>query len=354
MASSQPDLQKYERALARYFQIPAAERKSRDREKILNTLGVENPQEFLGMHIPLWETKIDELLDPTSTDMLPISISHSYVNWVRGAIRLMPPGARVKILSSKLKATGLKKSVLALLQTMTGETHRDFEITDVQLVEKVHKDTLFTARTPDRKEYPLYLSHFGCMGEYIYSGLPGLVGLPALPAVYHVTPQGEEVLLKPKEQGVNIYHDDSVTTARINRDGGWWVAAAAAQDALGDCIGTALRYGHYVATPDKKVVMIDNIELFHLEETDVRIFEPIYEFLPRKAYPEDARRREALQERMQADYEKAYGEQMAVIRKEWPEIERYLIEMRRNIHSYSGEVFETILSRIKARILPKR
>jgi len=354
MASSQPDLQKYERALARYFQIPAAERKSRDREKILNTLGVENPQEFLGMHIPLWETKIDELLDPTSTDMLPISISHSYVNWVRGAIRLMPPGARVKILSSKLKATGLKKSVLALLQAMTGETPRDFEITDVQLVEKVHKDTLFTVRTPDRKEVPLYLSHFGCMGEYIYSGLPGLVGLPALPAVYHVTPQGEEVLLKPKEQGVNIYHDDSVTTARINRDGGWWVAAAAAQDALGDCIGTALRYGHYVATPDKKVVMIDNIELFHLEETDVRIFEPIYEFLPRKAYPEDARRREALQERMQADYEKAYGEQMAVIRKEWPEIERYLIEMRRNIHSYSGEVFETILSRIKARILPKR
>jgi len=41
------------------------------------------------MHIPLWEAKLDELLDPTSTDMLPISISHSYVNWVRGAIRMI-------------------------------------------------------------------------------------------------------------------------------------------------------------------------------------------------------------------------------------------------------------------------
>jgi hypothetical protein len=100
--------------------------------------------------------------------------------------------------------------------------------------------------------------------------------------------------------------------------------------------------------------MIDNIELFHLEDTDVRIFEPIYEFLPRKAYPEDTRRREQLQEKMQVDYEKAYGEQMAVIRKEWSEIERYLVEMRRNIHTYSNEVFETILSRIKARVLPKR
>jgi len=354
MASSQPDLQKYERALTRYFQIPAGERKSKDREKILKVLGVDNPLEFLGMHIPLWEAKIDELLDPTSTDMLPISISHSYVNWVRGAIRLMPPEARVKILSSKFKATGLKKAVLALLHAMTGETHREFTVTDVQLVEKVHKDTFFALRTADGKEYPVYLSHFGCMGEYIYSGLPGLVGLPSLPAVYHVTPQGEEVLLKPKEQGINIYHDDSVNTARIAREGGWWVAGAARQDALGDCIGTALRYGHYVATPEKKVVMIDNIELFHLDETDVRIFEPIYEFLPRKAYPDDDRRREQLEESMRTDYEKAYREQMAVIRKEWPEIERYLVEMRRNIHSYSGDAFETILSRVKARAFEKR
>ncbi|HEX9204698.1 MAG TPA: hypothetical protein VF853_02100 [Candidatus Deferrimicrobiaceae bacterium] len=354
MASSQPELQKYERALARYFQIPANERKSKDREKILTTLGVENSQEFLGMHIPLWEAKLDELLDPTSTDMLPISISHSYVNWVRGAIRMMPPGARVKILSSKLKATGLKKAILALLREMTGEVQKDFEITDVQLVDKVHKDTLFTVRVGKGKEYSLYLSHFGCLGEYIYSGLPGLVGLSALPAVYHVTPQGEEVLLKPKEQGTNIYHDESVTAARIAKDGGWWVAGAARQDALGDCIGTALRYGHYVATPEKAVVMIDNIELFHLDETDVRIFEPIYEFLPRKAYPDDGRKREQLEERMQADYENAYREQMAAIRKEWPEVERYLIEMRRNISTYAGEMFDTILSRVKARVFPKR
>jgi len=354
MASSQPDLQKYERALARYFQTPANERQTREREKILKVLGIENPQEFIGMHIPLWEAKIDELLDPTSTDMLPISISHSYVNWVRGAIRLMPSGARIKILSSKMKVTGLKKAILALLREMTGETPKDFEITDVQLVDKVHKDTLFTVRTGDRKEHPLYLSHFGCLGEYIYSGLPGLVGLPAIPAVYHVTPQGEEVLLKPKEQGINIYHDDSVTAARIAKDGGWWVAGAARQDALGDCIGTALRYGHYVATPEKGVVMIDNIELFHLDETDVRIFEPIYEFLPRKAHPDDGRRREQLHDRMQADYEKAYRDQMEAIREEWPEVERYLIEMRRNISTYSGEVFDQILSRVKARVFPKR
>jgi hypothetical protein len=34
------------------------------------------------------------------------------------------------------------------------------------------------------------------------------------------------LLLKPKEQGINIYHDDSVTAARIAKDGGWWVAGA--------------------------------------------------------------------------------------------------------------------------------
>lgn len=350
MSSSHSALQKYERALNRYFQTPGARRNTGDREKILKILGVENPKEFLGMHIPLWEAKLDELLDPTSTDMLPISIGHSYVNWVRGAIRTMPAEARVKIFSSKFKATGLKKAILALLHEVTGKQHRDFEVTEVLLIEKVHKDTLFTVRTPDGKECELYLSRFGCVGEYIYGGLPKLVGLPALPSVYHVTPQGEEVLLKPKEEGTNIYHDGSVTLARINRDGGWWVAGAARQDALGDCIGTALRYGHYVATPKKEVVMIDNIELFHLEENDVRIFEPIYEFLPKKAYPDDRPKRERLQEKMQQEYDAAYSDQRTVIRKEWPEIERYLIEMRRNIHAYAGEVFEMVMTRVKDQV----
>lgn len=350
MPAYHPALQKYERALNRYFRIPAAQRKTADREKILKALGIENPQEFLGMHIPLWEAKLDELLDPTSTDMLPISISHSYVNWVRGAIRMMPAFARVMIFSSKFKATGLKKAILTLLQEATGESYRDFEVTEVLLVEKVHKDTLFTVRTPDGKERDLYLSRFGCLGEYVYSGLPKMVGLPSLPTVYHVTPQGEEVLLKPKEEGINIYLDEAVTLARIQRDGGWWVAGAARQDALGDCIGTALRYGHYVATPKKEVVMIDNIELFHLDETDVRIFEPIYEFLPKKAYPGDRPKRERLHEKMRGEYDAAYADQRMIIRKAWPEIERYLIEMRRNIYAYAGEVFEMVMARVKSAV----
>ena len=354
MESVQADLVKYERAVSRYFKIPASERKTRDREKILQLLGVENPQEFLTMHIPLWEIKIDELLDPTTTDMLPISISHSYVNWVRGAIRLMPASARVKILSSKLKATGLLKAILSLLSKMTGDGQKEFTITDVQLVEKVHKDTLFAVRDGKGREHRIYLSRFGCLGEYIHSGLPGLVGLPSLPVVYHVTPQGEEVLLKPKEEGLNIFLDESVRPSRVLRDWGWWVKGAARQDALGDCIGTALRYGHYVATPDKKVVMIDNIELFHLDETDVRIFEPIYDFLPRKAHPDDARKRDALRTEMRREYEEAYRDQIRVIVRQWGEVERYLLEMRRHARAYTGEPFEGVLSRIKARVFAKR
>ena len=315
---------------------------------------MENTHEFVTMHIPLWEVKIDELLDPTCTDMLPISISHTYVNWVRGAIRLMPGSARVRIFSSKLKVTGLRKAILQLLSRMTGENLHDFEVTDVQLVEKVHKDTLFRVRDEKGKEYSLYLSRFGCLGEYIYSGLPWLVGLPVLPVVHHVTPQGEEILLKPKEEGVNIYLDEEVTTSRILREWTWWVDGAARQDALGDCLGTALRYGHYVASPEKKVYMIDNIELFHLDDTDVRIFEPIHDFLPRKAYPDDQRKRDDLRERMQADYDKAYRDQMRIIVGEWAEIERYLIQMRRHIRTYTGEVFEKVLGNVKARVFGNR
>jgi len=343
-------LSRYERALHRYFQIPAAERKTKDREKILKVLGLDNPQEFLGMHIPLWEAKVDELLDPTSSDMLPISISHSYVNWVRGAIRTMPESAQVKIFASKLKATGLKKAILLLLSRMEKSGARDFEVLSVELVEKVHKDTLFIAKDNLGRKHHVYLSRFGCLGEYMYAGMPGLVGLPALPVVYHVSPQGEEVLLKPRSDGLNIYLEESIPPSRIVTDGEWWVEGAARQDALGDCIGTALRYGHYVATSRKQVIMIDNIELFHLDETDVRIFEPIHDFLPKRAFPDDRGKRESLHARMKTEYEKAYRDQQRIIRKEWGEIERYLIEMRRHVRTYTGEVFESVLSKIKARV----
>jgi hypothetical protein len=100
--------------------------------------------------------------------------------------------------------------------------------------------------------------------------------------------------------------------------------------------------------------MIDNIELFHLGDTDVRIFEPIHEFLPRSAYPGDSDRRDALQRKMQVDYEDAYDDQIGVIRGKWPEIERYLTEMRRYIHTYAGEVFEIVLGHVRARVLGER
>lgn len=347
------DQARYERALRRYFLIPAEERTSRDREKVLKSLGIDNPPEFLAMHIPLWEAKVDELLDPASSDMLPISISHSYVNWVRGAIGTMPAEARVRIFASKLKDTGLKKAILSLIHTLTHDGARDFEVTSVTLLEKMHKDTLFSVRDSAGKEFSFYLSRFGCLGEYIYAGLPGLVGLPAIPAIYHLSPQGEEVLLKPKEQGFNIYLDEP-SLERILEDGDWWVEGAARQDALGDCIGTALRYGHYVATPDRKVVMIDNIELFHLSANDARIFEPIFDYLPRKAHPNDSRKARAMKQAFEERYRDAYGAQKAVIREDWGEVERYLMSMRRHIRAYTGDTFETVLAGVRAHIFGKR
>lgn len=353
MCPAPSDQARYERALRRYFRIPAEERKCRDREKLLAALGIDNPPDFLAMHIPLWEAKVDELLDPSSTDMLPISISHSYVNWVRGAIGTIPPEARVKIFTSKLKDTGLKKAILSLIHAISHDGARDFEVLDVALLAKMHKDTVFSVRDSSKHAFTFYLSRFGCLGEYIYAGLPALVGLPALPAIYHLSPQGEEVLIKPKEEGINIYLDEP-PLERILADGDWWVPGAARQDALGDCIGTALRYGHYVATPDRRVVMIDNIELFHLDASDARIFEPIFDFLPRKAYPSDARKARAMRQGYEALYRDAYQAKRVQIREEWGEIERYLMEMRRHIRAYSGELFETVLAGVKARVLGKR
>jgi len=45
---------------------------------------------------------------------------------------------------------------------------------------------------------------------------------------------------------------------------------------------------------------------------------------------------------------------MRIIVREWAEIERYLIQMRRHIRTYTGEVFEKVLANVKARVFEKR
>ncbi len=348
------DLVRYERALNRFFGIPASERKPKDREKLLTTLGVPNPGEFLGMHIPLWHARIDELLDPTSTDMLPISIGHSYVNWVRGAIRSLPKDSRVKVFSSKIKLTGLKKAIIELLGKMKGKKPRDFNIENVQLVEKVHKDTHITVVDDEGNSHDLYISRFGCIGEYIFGGLPEILQLPCQPFQFHVTPQGEEILIKPVEKGINIYLDESLSSEYLLKNWEWITNGVARCDALGDVIGSALRYGHYIGTEGGEVYTIDNIEIFHLDSDDVKIHEPIFDFLPKKIHPKDSRKRKALSARVKKNYTATYEKEFGCIKENWPSIERYLSEMKRYIREYTGEPFELTLSKIKTNLRKKR
>ncbi len=56
---------------------------------------------------------------------------------------------------------------------------------------------------------------------------------------------------------------------------------------------------------------------------------------------------------MRADYEKAYTDQMERIRGEWPAIERYLAGMHRVVRRYTGEPFEAVAGRVKARVFGK-
>lgn len=347
------ELARYERALNRFIGIPASERKPRDREKLLLILGVENPFEFLGMHIPLWQARVDELLDPTSTDLLPISIGHSYVNWVRGAIRSMPKGARVKIFSSKLKHTGLKKAIIELVGKIKGKKPRDFLIEDVQLVDKVHKDTLLTLHDDEGVIHEFYISRFGCIGEYIFSGIPEILDIPHQPILFHVTPQGEEILIKPVESGKNIYLDSTLSKEYFLGNWEWISEGIGCCDALGDVMGCALRFGHYIATDSKQVYTIDNIEILHLDSEDVKIHEPIFDFLPGKIYPKDSRKRENFREMVRKRYDNAYALTIDEIRVSWPEIERHLSSMKRYIREYTGEPFEIVLSKVKKKLKTK-
>ena len=71
-------------------------------------------------------------------------------------------------------------------------------------------------------------------------------------------------------------------------------------------------------------------------------------------HPADARKRDPLQARMRTAYEEAYRDQMRIIAREWGEIERYLLEMRRHARAYMGEPFEGVMARIKSRVFSKR
>ncbi len=125
-------------------------------------------------------------------------------------------------------------------------------------------------------------------------------------------------------------------------------------DALGDVIGSALRYGHYIGTEGGEVYTIDNIEIFHLDSDDVKIHEPIFDFLPKKIHPKDSRKRKALSARVKKNYTATYEKEFGCIKENWPSIERYLSEMKRYIREYTGEPFELTLSKIKTNLRKKR
>jgi hypothetical protein len=56
---------------------------------------------------------------------------------------------------------------------------------------------------------------------------------------------------------------------------------------------------------------------------------------------------------MRGDYERAYEGQMETIRGKWSEVERYLAGMHRIVRKYTGEPFEAVAGRVRARIFGK-
>lgn len=342
--------EEYEEMVRAFFRHPGERAERRQwLLRMLHRAGVPHPEAFLRLHLPHWEDRVAEMLDPQQPDLLPIRLSHAWAEWVRGAIMELPTLSRVRIFTAKLRPTGLDRALERLWEEVKGRPLGAWHLADVRLERRVHKHLFLTLEERETGERLEVAVLFGCgPAETLYTGLQRLVGLPAFHAVYHRTPQGEGLELVEVKASLFPFADGAAARQCL-REVQWVVTGAARQDALADVVGVLFRERHYALMPKERAVYtVDHLELFHPEPPP----EPGTPFLAQweRWVPLRPEERPFLVAQAHDLYWRAYGETLEEIRHHWPILRRHLVQQADLLAEYTSEPLEILLPSLWERL----
>lgn len=317
-----------------YVSLPREARTRDRREAVLQALGVPHPSRFTEeVWTGTWEAGIDRLLDPGNTRIRPLEPTDFHFKWALEAFNGLPAAVRGRLFALKIEANGLRGPILALLEA-SGLSTREFEVTDLIALSKVHAEAAATLRIHDGRTCQVEISHFAPAAADLYAGAARLFQLRTSTIHIHRLATGGQILLEIPLDGPHLDAED-LSPGDI---GPLWptaVRGVARHDALGDVLGTILRDPHYVLTRSGEVASIHNYELFHdIGGFRFGFLEPIFLTLWRTLRDPDPGEGRVLLHRMYEEYRAAYVEKRGEIQARWGELEAYLTERQQAIQEY--------------------
>jgi hypothetical protein len=320
--------------------------------KILRALGIKHPVHFLNaVWSSQWENAIDRLLNPHSLYVRPLELSDYHFKWALGAFNTLPQDVRARMFMLKIQPNGLDAPLKALFRRI-GVVLEQYDVIDMQAVDKIHSEAVVTLRTLNNLTFSFELSHFALASEEIFVPIAELFTIPVEPIVVFTTPHGEKVGLE-LSRGEERLLSEHLTIEFFEAQWERIVQQVAEHDAFGDALGTINRDVHYCINSQNQVLSFHHRELFHeFSEYHYGFFEPVYLFVNRKlpqGFLGTERERLALLYRV---YKEAYMQKNNKIRSRWNELEAVLRNAEALLQEYFGGKgsVDTVVIAVKARL----
>ncbi len=326
-----------EERLGGYFGSQREERTDEERVALLYTLGIQNPDELLNRPLPHWRARLDELLDPSSIDMMPMHLSHAYVRFVRGAIQELPVQAKARLFRAKMVASGVHGAVRSLHQAATGrELGDDFTVSAVDLLDDVRQTTRVTIHDGGRR-FVFDLVRLNPEAEILFAGIAQRCGIDHAPTEQFITEAGDRVALIAVVEGEPLLNGGSMTDEYYRAHWPWLADVCAEQEALADFLGVADRAGsHLVDVERQRLVAVDHSELFHYVPESERMEQPTIASIVVRALPDDPRTRQRAALDMLTRYEAGYIAVWERIGRCWHDTRAYVDASADLLDAYAG------------------
>ena len=320
-----------------FLQKPETDRTSAMRAEILKSLGVRHPDKFIhSVWSTQWESGIDRLLDPHSLYFRPLDRADFHFKWAQGSFNTLHPEVKSKLFLVKMESNNVLEAVKALFAKIDC-TVDALEIKNVEILDKIHSEVAVTVLINGKLEYTFEISHFNLASEEIFSKVAELTQIRTESIHIYTTPQNVKVAFETRLGQDNLISErwDARFFMKYRQP---ILKEIAAQDAVGDALGTIGRDVHYNLTEHGQVYSFHHRELFHpLSDMSIGFFEPIYIFLGQKVKPDESEGNYNFSEELYAAYRSAYLDRNEQLRNLWPELRGELFEVADLIEEYFSE-----------------
>ena len=344
----------YESSLDGYFRTSTVERTDEERVKLLQAMGVADAEGLLAHKLPHWRSRIDELLDPESIDMVPVHISHAHVNYIRGTLQALPRKAKARLFRSKLTGTGTIDALKDLYAKVMGvDLSESFDVHSVDFLDDIRQTVRVVVYDGGRR-FCFDIIRMTPEAEAVFAGMAAAVGIDHCRSVQFTSPKEETIALVEVRNGAQLTDTDTFPAEFYRKHWPGAVRSLARQEAMADFTGLAVRADSYILDTETETVCgASHIELFQYVRESDRSEDPVLKHVVMSALPDDPDTSTDVLLSVFKEYETEYVVQWEQIAEAWDAVHKWLTDHKQLVESYTGQDVE-LLTRQLSDIVSRR